>query len=363
MNGRSTAKIAAPPAPRLPQIPAVTPLPYPPAVLTLLVLFVRVGLCESWLVKAPECQSHGDGQSRSQLANLFLAMLGGIDQYSTERIKLFHRHREFFAQQVHQTRHTRGASRYHDALNVLSARRGTAKVKGLLEFKRQYVRYAAQYLLFLLIGNGGQRFALFESLRVFKAQVQFLLQGVGVLVAANAHVASKQRHSTANDVDVHHARANVQQRDRLPRIRLIIHFKAVLQTESIDIHHHRRFPGLCQHVGVIQNLVFLYRHQQHVHLRIHGLQQLIAEVHVRDVKRDMLARLRWSPVVQLFLGHQRQRYPLHNYRVARYGSTHILRLDFLRVENFADGVRYLRRVHDRTVHHRVLRQRFHPEAD
>ena len=215
----------------------------------------------------------------------------------------------------------------------------------------------------MFVGHARQGFALFQAFRVLEAQVQFLLQRVRVLVAADAHVARKQRDAAANDVDVHHARADIQQRHRLACIRFVVDFKAILQTERIDVHDHRRFACLRQHVRVIQNLVFLHRHQQHVHLRVHGLQQLITQIHVRDVERNVLARFGRNPVVQLFFGHQRKRNPLHNHRVSGNRSRDVLRLDVFVVEDAADRVGDLRRIHDRAVHHRILGQRFHAEAD
>src|SRR5881275_1162420 len=147
------------------------------------------------------------------------------------------------------------------------------------------------------------------------------------------------------------ASVNVQQRHRLPRIRFVVDFEAVLQSEGIDIHHHRRLSCLRQNVGVVQNLVFLHRHQQNIHLRVHRLQQLIAQVHVRDIKWNVLAGFGRNPIVKFFLGHQRQRNALHDYRVPRNGCRHVLGLDPLGLENLANGVRHLRRIHDRSVYH------------
>src|SRR5882724_8441156 len=48
--------------------------------------------------------------------------------------------------------------------------------------------------------------------------------------------------------------------------------------------------------------------------------------------------------------------------MSRNRCRYVFCLDALRIEYFADGVRHLRRVHDRSVHHRVRRQHFHAEA-
>ena len=189
------------------------------------------------------------------------------------------------------------------------------------------------------------------------------MQRVGVLIAADRNVARKQRNAAAHDIDVHHAGADVEQRDGLAGIGIVIHFEAVLQREGVDIHDRGILPRLRQHVGVIQNLVFLDRHQQNVHLRIHGLEQLVIQVHVGNVERNVLAGFGLDAVVKLFLGHHRQRNSLDDHRVARNRRGHVLGLDFLRLENIADRAGDQRRVHDRAVHHRVLRQRFQPKTD
>src|SRR5205807_636955 len=75
-----------------------------------------------------------------------------------------------------------------------------------------------------------------------------------------------------------------------------------------------------------------------------------------------LAGFRGNPVVQLLLGHQRQRHTLNDDRVPRYRSCHIPDLDAFGIKYLADGVGDLGRVHDRPVHHRVWRQGLHSEA-
>ena len=105
-------------------------------------------------------------------------------------------------------------------------------------------------------------------------------------------------------------------RHHLRWVRLVVHFKAVLQGEGVNVHDDRRFAGLRQNVRVVQNLVFLHRHQKNVHLVLGRFQKLVAEVHVRNIERDVLARFGLNPVVQLFLGHQRHAHALYDHRMA-----------------------------------------------
>ncbi len=108
---------------------------------------------------------------------------------------------------------------------------------------------------------------------------------------------------------------------------------------------------------MVQNLVFLHRHQQHVHLVLGGFQQLMAQVHVRDVERNVLAGLRLYPVVQFVFGHQRHADSLDDHRVPGHRSRHVLGFDLLAVEDRNNLLRHRGRIHDRAVDYGVLRQR------
>ena len=77
---------------------------------------------------------------------------------------------------------------------------------------------------------------------------------------ASAAISVSAGQARLSDVNIQAAGADVQQRHRLSRIRLVVDFEAVLQTESIDVHDHRRLACLRQYVGVIQDFVFFYRH-------------------------------------------------------------------------------------------------------
>src|SRR5260370_16882352 len=85
-------------------------------------VLVQEGLCESWLVKAPQCQTHGDDQPRSQLADLIIAMPAGIDEHFPERIQFLYGHRKLFPQQIHQPGNAAPAPRHHNPPDILSPR-------------------------------------------------------------------------------------------------------------------------------------------------------------------------------------------------------------------------------------------------
>ena len=114
-----------------------------------------------------------------------------IDGNLAERVKLFHGHGELFAEQIHQSRDPRGAASHADALDVFAAGGGAEEIKGLLDLQGEDVRNRAEHLLALLFGDTGDGFTLLEALGVLEIKVQLLLQGVGVLIAADRDVAGK----------------------------------------------------------------------------------------------------------------------------------------------------------------------------
>src|SRR5207237_2931556 len=93
------------------------------------VVLFQEGLCESWLVEAPKCQTYCDHQPRRNVANLIITVPAGIDEHSAEGIQLFHRHGKFFAQQIYQPGHPRRPSRHDNTLDVFAARGGPEKVE------------------------------------------------------------------------------------------------------------------------------------------------------------------------------------------------------------------------------------------
>src|SRR5215472_7196970 len=124
------------------------------------VLFVQEGLCESWLVEAPQCQTNGNHEPRRNVADLVIAVPAGIDEHSAEWTQFLHRHGKLFAQQVDKAGHPRRPARHDNSLDVLAARRGPEKVERLLDFQGQNVGHAAQNLLLLFVGHARQGVAL-----------------------------------------------------------------------------------------------------------------------------------------------------------------------------------------------------------
>ena len=74
---------------------------------------------------------------------------------------------------------------------------------------------------------------------------------------ADAHVAREQGSGALDDVDIHHARAQVQKGNNLTGSRLVVVFVTVLQRERVNIYNSRSLPRHREYVGVVENLVLL----------------------------------------------------------------------------------------------------------
>ena len=95
------------------------------------------------------------------------------------------------------------------------------------------------------------------------------------------------------------------------RFDAVIDFVGVLEREGVDVDDHRGAPGLGDHAGVVGNLFLLRRDEQDVHrpLAARGavVDDLVVEIDVLDVERDVLLGFPVDRFGQLRLGHHRQR--------------------------------------------------------
>ena len=160
-----------------------------------------------------------------------------IDYDLAERVQLFDRHREFFLQQVEQARNACRAAGHINPANVLAAGRGAERSRTSSEFPESKCRKrTAESPCAALRSPRPDVPPILSFSASSKLRSSSFLQRVGVLVAAHRNVAREERRPAADDVDVHHARANVQQRHHLRRIGLVIHF------ESSSAERRRRCP-------------------------------------------------------------------------------------------------------------------------
>ena len=160
---------------------------------------------------------------------------------------------------------------------------------------------------------------------------ELALQRVGVGVAADRDVAGEERLAAAQDVDVDGAGTEVDQRDDLQRIEAVVDLVGVLEREGVDVDDDGLTAGLGDDARVVGDLLLLGRDQQHVHRAGRGAgalsHDLVVEIDVLNVERDVLLRLPVDRLGELGLGHLRQRDLLDDDRVARQRGRDVLGAD------------------------------------
>ena len=128
----------------------------------------------------------------------------------------------------------------------------------------------------------------------------------------------------------------------------VVDLVGVLQREGVDVDDDRHAAGLRDDAGVVGDLFLLRRDQQHVHraLRVGagaGVENLVVEVDVLDVERDVLLRFPVDRLGELGLGHHRQADLLDDDRVARERGRDFLGLEGLVLEERGGSRRRRRR--------------------
>ena len=165
---------------------------------------------------------------------------------------------------IHETFDFGGPAGNIDVLDVLGRRGLPEEIESLLDFQHEDFGHRPQVGKFLVLRHVGNLKPLLQLFRILEAQVEFLLQRVGVLVPTHGDVAGEQRIAPPPDHDVHDAGADVEQRGHLIGRHFIVHLESVVNREPIVVDDRGNLAGLAQHVGVIQNLFALHRHQHDV---------------------------------------------------------------------------------------------------
>ena len=134
----------------------------------------------------------------------------------------------------------------------------------------------------------------------------------------------------------------------------------------------RRLAGLRDDVGVVGDLVFLRGHQQHFHRALRvlagaGVDDLVVEIDVLDVERDVLLGFPVDRLAELGFGHRRQRDLLDDHGIAGQRGDDVLGLELLVGEEAADGIGDRAAIDDGAVDNTVGRNGLdpngrHPEA-
>src|SRR5207302_6362704 len=89
-----------------------------------------------------------------------------------------------------------------DPLNVFAGSGSAEEIKGFLNLEHDDFRDLLQDRHLGVFAHRAHLVAQFQRFGIVEAEVQFLLQRVGVLVAAHANVAGNQRRGALDDVNV-----------------------------------------------------------------------------------------------------------------------------------------------------------------
>ena len=152
-----------------------------------------------------------------------------------ERIELLDLRLEALAEHLGEAVDARRAAADHDAVDVIGAGRAAEEVEGLLDLEQHVLGDGAEDGPRVLEVDAVDRRALLELLGAVVREVQFLLERLGVGVAANRDVAREQRLLAGDDVDVGRAGAGVDERDDRAGLDVVVGLVAVLQREGVDV--------------------------------------------------------------------------------------------------------------------------------
>ncbi len=108
------------------------------------------------------------------------------------------------------------------------------------------------------------------------------------MIAAEACVPGKDRPVAIQNVYVGGRSANVEQRHNLTRLRIVVQLITILERERIHIYYYGLLAGQLNRLLQIRNLVPLASGQEHVNRIGSAASDVIVEVDVRDIERDML---------------------------------------------------------------------------
>ena len=132
-----------------------------------------------------------------------------------------------------------------------------------------------------------------------------------------------------------------------------------MHREGVDIDHGGLEFGLSGHTRHAVDVLLLGRHEQHVHLAALGplAQHLVVDLDVLDVVGDLLLGLPVDLLVELGVGHHRERHLLDDDGVPGDRQRHLAALDLVLVEELVEPLDDGRGVLHVAVDDRLRRQR------
>ena len=255
----------------------------------------------------------------------------------------------------------RRAAAHDDARDAIVGRRRLEEIEGLLHLEHHVLGHRAQHRPGIVEGDAIDRLAALERVGLLERQIQLFLQRFGVGVAAGRDVAGEDRLVAVQDVDVGRAGAGIEQDDDGIRLGAVVGFVGVLQRESVDVDDHRDAARLADDARVVGDLLFLRGDEQDVHRAlpadVAAVENLVVQVDVLDVERDVLLRFPVDRLGEFGLRHRRQRNLLHDDGVTRERRGHVLGRNLQAVEQPADRVDDSGAVDDGAVDDAVRRNR------
>jgi len=113
-----------------------------------------------------------------------------------------------------------------------------------------------------------------------------------------------------------------------------------MQSKGVQVHNGRFLSGHGDDVALIIDGLSFDRHQDDIGFAavLRGPQEVVVQIHLSDVKRDVLLRFPVNRFSYLGRTSGRQRYSLDDDRRARDGTGNRFALDLPRMEDMVDGV-------------------------
>ena len=122
-------------------------------------------------------------------------------------------------------------------------------------------------------------------------------------------------------------------------LRVVVQFITVLKGKRVHVNHSRLLAGELNRLLQIRNFVTLASSHKDVDFVRRAASNVIVEIDVRDIKRNVLFRMPREGFLQLVLGHLRQDDVLDDHRMTVDAGSYLGRLDFVFVENISNGSR------------------------
>ena len=142
-------------------------------------------------------------------------------------------------------------------------------------------------------------------------------------------------------IDIGQRRPDIEQSDRLIRIRVVVDFEGILQRKGININDFCRMAGHCNDGRIVLDLVLLSSHQENLKppiLTFRRADHFIVEVDVCDFEGDVLVGTELNRTLDFLGAIYRKNNTFDDDRVPRHARHHALPLEAAHGECRLDGL-------------------------